>query len=419
MRPREGHDGDNPSRSRQPADWLAAHCMTTPILWGLSLLLVMPSMSHMTNPGEVFLTIKVIAPLSTPTDARLVVVGGDSLWGEWNPASGILLTRDGDAVWSITRSVPRGYNLEFKVTRGSWDTEALYEPGRRPPNSSVVVHEDTVLTLRPIGWADSDLLQIPEGPSDEIVGIVRYHPGMKSPRLRHPHDVIVWLPRSYLQESHGRYPVLYMQDGQNIVDSRTSSFGHDWRIDEVADSLIRAQAMEEIIVVGIYNSPDRAEEYSNSETGRRYAHFVAKIVKPFIDSTYRTKPGRQHTAAMGSSSGGLLSFLLAWWYPDVFGGAACLSANFTLDAGEILQEVREYDGTPKRIRIYLDMGSKGIDRRLKPGFEAMFSLLKKKGYEEGADVAYYYDEGADHNEQAWAARVWRPLTFLFGTSPFR
>jgi predicted alpha/beta superfamily hydrolase len=390
-----------------------------PIILVLFLPYMIASMSFMPQSEEVSLTIRVIAPPSTSDEGRLVVVGGDSIWGGWNPASGIPLSRESDSVWSITRGVPKGYALEFKITRGSWDTEALYEPGRRPPNSSVLVEEDTIVTLRPLGWADGILLHTPEGPSNDIVGTVRYHRGMKGARLRYPRDIVVWLPGSYLQDPEKRYPVLYMQDGQNIVDPRTSSFGYDWRIDEVADSLTHAQAMEEIIVVGIYNSPDRSAEYSNTETGRNYADFVIETLKPFIDSTYRTKPGPHHTAVMGSSSGGLISFLFAWWHPDIFWGAACLSANFSIDAGDILQEVRDYEGPPKNIHVYLDMGSKGVDRRLRAGCEAMFSLLKDKGYENDRDVVYYYDDGANHNEQAWAARVWRPLTFLFGTSSSR
>jgi len=206
-----------------------------------------------------------------------------------------------------------------------------------------------------------------------------------------------------------------MHDGQNIIDPSTSAFGREWRADEVTDSLIRAHAITEIIFVAIYNTRDRSEEYSDTDEGHNYADFIAHILKPFIDKTYRTRPDRRHTAVMGSSSGGLISFLCVWWNPDVFSEAACLSSPFSPDVTNILEQVRTYTGPHKDIRVYMDVGSGGVDSRLKASNDEMFSLLKTKGYTEGVDIAIYYDEGADHNEQAWAARLWRPLIFLFGT----
>ncbi len=359
------------------------------------------------------LTIRVVAPPSTPKDARLVVVGSDSLWGQWNPTSGVPLARENDSVWTVTRQVPADYTLEFKVTRGPWSTEAIYEPGKRPPNTAVVVMSDTVLTLRPVDWYDFTT-PIPSKPGG-ITGTVRYHHSLESDRLRYTRDIIVWLPPSYFTARTKRYPVLYMQDGQNIVDPTTSAFGFDWRADEVADSLIRAKAIEELIIVGIYNTPDRAEEYSGSQKGRDYADFVAHILKPFIDRKYRTMPDARHTAVMGSSLGGLISFLFAWWYPEVFSQAGCLSSVFHSKYSSILEQVGTYGGPKKRIRVYLDVGGKGMESNLKPGNEKMCSMLKDRGYAVGRDLEFFYDAGAEHNEQAWASRLYRPLLFMFGT----
>ena len=360
---------------------------------------------------ELSLTVHVIAPSSTLKDAYLCIVGADSQWGNWDPASGARLTKESDSVWSLTRRVPRGYTIEFKVTRGSWDTEALYEAGQRPSNFSIVVKRDTTMTLRPVDWADNIHT---EAARSEIVGNVRYHHAIKSLALRYARDVVVWLPPSYSTTTTTRYPVLYVHDGQNVFDASTSAFGHEWRADEVADSLIRRHAIVEIIIVGIYNTRDRSKEYSDAEQGRNYADFVAHELKPFIDSTYRTQPDRRHTAVMGASSGGTISFLSVWWYPDVFSKAACLSSAFTPDVTNILEQVRTYTGPRKDIRVYLDMGSRGVDSSLKASTDAMFSLLKAQGYAEGVDLVMHYDKEADHNEQAWAARLHRPLIFLFG-----
>ena len=112
--------------------------------------------------------------------------------------------------------------------------------------------------------------------------------------------------------------------------------------------------------------------------------------------------------------GGLISFLFVWWHPEVFSTAGCLSSGFLVDSNKILRDVKEYSGPKKNLRVYLDVGSEGVEARLKPGYYEMIDLLKAKGYKRGKDLEYFYDEGAEHNEQAWAQRVWRPLVFMFG-----
>jgi predicted alpha/beta superfamily hydrolase len=206
-------------------------------------------------------------------------------------------------------------------------------------------------------------------------------------------------------------PVVYMHDGQNIIDPRTSFAGIDWQMDEVADSLIRQGAMEEIIIVGISSSPDRMLEYSDTTLGRAYASFVVNELKPLIDSTYRTRSDRRNTAVMGSSMGGLISFLFVWWHPEVFSKAACLSSAFLWEDNKVLHQVESAKELPHDIAIYLDCGT--AESRLLPGFKQMHKLLGEKGLIEGKTLMGFLDEGATHNERAWARRVWRPLVFFF------
>ncbi len=352
--------------------------------------------------------IKVVTPASTPRDAQLFITGNHLLMGEWD-AGVVRMKKENDTVWSFRGHFPEDFFLEFKITRGSWNTEALYAAGTLPPNTKLTVKNDTVVTLRPIGWKDFGF-KIEGG----ITGTVQYHRGLRTNDLPNPRDVIVWLPPSYEKEKTKRYPVLYMHDGQNIIDPTTSFGGFDWRIDEVVDSLVKKNRIEEIIVVGIYNTKDRVPEYSDTKLGRAYVEFVIHRLKPLIDSTYRTKPQREHTGVMGSSMGGLISFLFAWRYPEVFSKAGCLSSAFLVDSSKILRDLKMYAGPKKNIRVYLDGGSVGLEARLKPGYDEMITLLREKGYAEGKDLEYFYDEGAEHNERAWARRVWRPLVFMFG-----
>lgn len=249
-------------------------------------------------------------------------------------------------------------------------------------------------------------------PKNEITGKVEYHIQMSGRGLRYTHDIIVWLPPSYETTKSKRFPVLYMHDGQNLFNPATAFGGNDWRMDEVTDSLIHAKKLEEIIIVGINNSPDRLPEYSESDLGRSYANFVVNVVKPFIDSTYRTKPDRKNTAVMGSSMGGLISLLFAWWHPEVFSMAGCLSSSFWYDDERTLKEIQNYSGAKKNIRIYLDCGTR--ERELIPGYKKMVSALRKKGYTKKYDLEYQLELNGIHNEVSWAARVWRPLLFMYG-----
>jgi enterochelin esterase-like enzyme len=246
---------------------------------------------------------------------------------------------------------------------------------------------------------------------DSIIGQVFYHRNLISPQLKQLRDIVVWVPTSYQHNPEARYPVLYAHDGQNLFDPITAFAGHDWRLDETATNLIDAGKVGEFLIVGIYNTPDRTSEYSGSSIGKKYASFVANELKPFIDNTYRTKQDAMNTGVMGASMGGLISFLMAWWFPDIFGKAACVSSSFFWNKDKVLKMVRDYRGAKKPLRIYLDVGSQ--ETLLTEGYQQMVKLLGKQGYRKGVDLQYFFDRGGDHNERDWGNRAWRALTFLF------
>ena len=201
-----------------------------------------------------------------------------------------------------------------------------------------------------------------------------------------------------------------MHDGQNIIDPKTSFAGKDWRVDETVVRLVKARKIHEIIVVGIYNTEDRLEEYSYSERGHEYLNFIVDELKPFIDSNYRTMSDRWHTAIMGSSMGGLISFIAGWMHDDVFSMAGCLSSSFYFDNEKVFELINNYEGPRKKVKFYIDHGEDGLLRGQK-----MFCRLTELGYVIGKDVDYFYAPGAEHNETAWAERLDRPLKFFFGT----
>jgi predicted alpha/beta superfamily hydrolase len=353
------------------------------------------------------LTIRVHAPADTPDSATLFVAGNLPALGAWQP-DGLRMTKGDSSIWTATIVAPGDTLIEFKVTLGDWDEEALYVASAIPGNERLILRADTTIDLFPVTWK-----HIGYKPPGGITGTVRYHHGLMPKGLKYARQIIVWLPPSYDSAPLRRYPVLYMHDGRNIIDPRTAFGANDWHMDEVADSLIRCGAMEEIIIVGISSSPDRSLEYSDTSLGRAYASFVVSQLKPMIDSTYRTKPDRANTAVMGSSMGGLISFLFVWWHPEVFSKAACLSSAFRWDHNKMIREVEATRQLPRDIMIYMDCGTAGVEQRLRAGYQRMHEILEERGLKEGKTLMGFLDEGADHTERAWASRVWRPLEFFF------
>ena len=258
------------------------------------------------------------------------------------------------------------------------------------------------------------ILPAPEASKPAAHGTLQLVEKFKSPQLGNERTLRIYLPPSYGSDTRRRYPVLYMHDGQNLFDAKTASYGTEWNIDEVADRLVRQGDMEEVIVVGIDNTTDRIAEYTpccDPKHGggklNAYADFVAKTVKPWVDKQYRTKPGRQHTAVMGSSLGGLASIGIAQRYPQTFSMAGGVSSSFWWNNQEAVKH------PPKKmpVRFYIDVGTVYDGQE---DSEAFRQALVKNDYREGRDLLFLTDEGGRHNEQSWAGRVHVALAWFFG-----
>jgi len=374
----------------------------------LSLLLLIPMLASVCScsknelKGKMDITFQVESPGLAP-EAIVYIVGSHAAVGEWNP-SAIPMTRKSDGQWELRSTLPYGVRLEYKFTLGDWNSEALDDEGRVPPNHTLAATRSYTVRHKISRWKT----EIPQ--ENNITGTVFYHRAVGSEGIL-PRDMIVWLPPDY-EQSNESYPVLYMHDGQNVFDPATSFLGVDWGVDETADRLIRDGRIQPIIVVGIYNSPQRMDDYGFGEQGRAYQNFVVEVVKPLVDANYRTKPDRDNTATMGSSMGGLISFLLAWNHPDVFRQAACLSPAFF---PEVVDMVRVAESAPAGMRLYMDNGTEGMEERIQHFCDDMMDVLPGQAFVPGENFEWYLDKGAEHNEPAWAARVHRPLTFMFGT----
>jgi predicted alpha/beta superfamily hydrolase len=247
-------------------------------------------------------------------------------------------------------------------------------------------------------------------------------------------NVDVWLPASYGTDPQKRYPVVYMHDGQNLFDPSTSYGNVDWAVDEVMTRLIEQGAVREAIVVGVWNSPKRLQEYMPQRAVQgvkkisirgpdvkaadivsdRYLSFLVTELKPFIDATYRTLPDRANTSVMGSSMGGLISQYAMSRYPDVFGGAGCVSTHWPAGDGIALDDFAAHLPDPATHRYWFDFGTATLDASYEPYQRRADEILRKAGYVEGQNWITKKFEGAEHSEKAWRLRVDQPLQFLLG-----
>lgn len=257
--------------------------------------------------------------------------------------------------------------------------------------------------------------------------------------------VDIWLPQEYDDRPGGTYPVIYMHDGQNLFDASTTWNHQSWEMDTAICSLEARGVITPPIIVGIHSDPatrvadlmpckavaGRGMEQTLATIvpsgtpvrGDAYAAFVARTLKPAVDSLYRTLPDPAHTTVMGSSMGGLMSIYTLCEYPGLFGNAVCLSTHW-IGTPEVADEFAAamYDYLDANLpaadgelahKLYFDHGTESIDALYGPAEERILQLVRSKGYGDGTLLNMVAD-GAPHNEDAWARRVSIPLTFLLG-----
>jgi len=235
---------------------------------------------------------------------------------------------------------------------------------------------------------------------------------LHSPQLKCDRKIWVYLPINY-KGSDKRYPVLYMHDGQNLFDAKTSYAG-EWSIDETLDSI-----HANIIVIGIENGGEKRMEeltpYINQKYGggkaNEYLDFIVSTLKQKIDSTYRTKTSAKNTAIMGSSLGGLVSFYAALKYPTVFGKVGCFSPSFWFNRKELfhlMEQTKEFS-----TRIYFLCGDHEGDEDMIPDMEKVEHWVNTKRCECKKKNKKTIVKNGQHNEKLWRENFKKAYLWLF------
>lgn len=251
---------------------------------------------------------------------------------------------------------------------------------------------------------------------------LRLHSSFRSTYLTEKRNVIVYLPPGYDEDPERLYPVLYLHDGQNLFDGRTSFVkGRTWEVREHADAAIEAGEVEPLVIVGIYNTGDRrlaeyTHEYNWQMGGGEadaYGRLITRELMPWIAGRYRVRTDRENTGMGGSSLGGLVTLFLGIRHAESFGKLALMSPSVWWNHKSILGYLNEH--APQlwdRPWIWLDVGDREGQRTLRD-VEHLARRFKVNGWKPGETLHFEKVKGGTHDEASWATRVRPMLRFLF------
>ncbi len=348
------------------------------------------------------ITIRVEVPDSTPSGDLIYIAGDFQSWNPGDPA--YALTEQTDGSWEITLSLPDAIPIQYKFTRGSWQTVEKGSTGEEIPNRVHTPQGTETINHVVANWADIQ----PSTITGHVESFV-FAPFLGGRRCW------VYLPPDYF-ESSDSYPVLYMHDGQNLFDEATS-FAGEWQVDEACESLIGNREIEPIIVVGVENSSSRCDEYTPwadnafgcGGGGDGYLQAIRDILIPEVNLRYRTQSGHAKTYMAGSSLGGLISVYAGYEYDDVWGRIAGVSPSYWWSGQQILSHAVTASKPDELSRFYQDMGTaeSGI-----ANLRAMRDIAIGQGFVEGNDLLSVEAQNHMHNEFYWAIRMPDILRYL-------
>lgn len=345
-------------------------------------------------------------PSNTP-DGETIYIAGN--FNGWNPGhTDFSLTNNEAGQPEIT--LEGTGRIEFKFTRGSWATVEGGQNGGFRPNRTFDFGSADTLKVQILSWEDTGGTNSTATANVSMMNNAFVMPQFGS-RTR---SIRLYLPPDY-ETSEERYPVLYMHDGQNLFDQATA-FAGEWEVDETLNKL-HQEGRKVPIVVGIDNgSNHRIAEYTpwanqgyGGGDGDLYAEFIVETLKPYIDEHYRTLPEREHTAVMGSSLGGLISFYIAHKYQDIFGMAGVFSPSFWFS--DSVYTFTRITGKVADVKYYL-MGGTSESATMVPLMQAMMDTLTAIGVNPN-HMHLRTVPGGQHNEALWRSQFRDAYEWLF------
>jgi len=280
--------------------------------------------------------------------------------------------------------------------------------------------------------ATSAVAQAPAEKEHTVLGVLEITP-FTSKIFHNRRMLRVWLPANYGSPFNRQrsYPVLYMQDAQNLFDEATSDAG-EWHVDETVDHLVGSFKIPPMIVVGIdYPGQQRSSEYlpysdphhkqydvpvPKELRGKEYATFMLTEVIPFVEKKYRVSRGAANTGIGGASYGAVISLYTALLHPGFFGHVLLESPVLGVGDGQLLRDAEQAKQLPQKMYVAIgthETEDADYNAKVVKDVEEMQIILRKKGM--GPDrLKVVVELDAAHNEGAWSRRLPDALVFLYG-----
>lgn len=314
---------------------------------------------------------------------------------KWSPGDPVYRFIRKDNSLQLVIPFDDSLGFQYKITRGSWLTGECDEEGYGAPNRKFYAYKDTLIFVKVLGWVDKVARKHTASPRVELLS-----DSFPMTSLQSSCKIWIYLPPSY-HRSNKYYPVIYMQDGQNLFDRATTAFGTEWKADETMDSIISA-GRKEYIIIGISSGEDRLREYLpynsrhiKSPKGKEYTKFMVSELVPYVDHHFRTLKGRDNRSIAGSSMGALISLYALMEYPDVFGSAGLFSgAYWVIDD---FDKIFFRDTGKKKLKVFLYAGDSEM-KSLVSDTEKMKEALAANS---GIRVKTMYVKGGQHSEYFW------------------
>ncbi|MCB0638584.1 MAG: hypothetical protein KDC54_18265 [Lewinella sp.] len=329
----------------------------------------------------------------------------------------------GDERYRMTKVAPGQYTLRidlppsdeliaYKYLRGTWEGVEVDEHGNESPNR-IVRPGQQLRRDRVPRWKQDGLFYDPAF----LPKIVILSEEFEVPQLIRTRRIAALLPHDYEERTDRRYPVLYLQDGQNLFDEY-APFGN-WAVDKRL-AFLAEQGMGDLIVISIDHAEDkRIAEFTPSHQtrlgrgeGKKYVRFLADTLKPYVDRYFRTLPGWAHTGIGGSSMGGLISIYAGLMYPEVYGRLMIFSPSLWVMPQipfQLLNFSEPYGG-----RIYLYGGQKESDTMV-PNLERLKHAIEEQLRDAPVKPVFKLsvDPEGEHNEARWGEEFPRAVRWLF------
>ncbi|TXF89519.1 hypothetical protein FUA23_09955 [Neolewinella aurantiaca] len=344
-------------------------------------------------------------------DDRPIYVAGS--FNDWRVAEEAYRLQPGSKAgqWEIYLDLPDDIDhVEYKYTRGGWECVELGQHGENALNHSRYVSKRWTLPDRVTNWAGAGL-HYNEAflPRIEIID-----EAFEIPQLIRTRRVAALLPHDYY-ETDKRYPVLYLQDGQNLYDDY-APYG-SWGVDKQLAAMSERGTGDIIVVAIDHANHQRVSEFTPSfqnklgvGEGKKYSDFLAKTLKPYIDENFRTLPGPQHTGIGGSSLGGLVSVLAGIHFPDVYERLMIFSPSFWVApelAGELMHLAKHFSG-----KVYL-YGGESESKTMVPNMLRFLSEITRVSNHGNLEFRTEVDPNGQHNEARWGKEFPKAVEWLF------